>query len=82
MEEWRFEGWGRRMEGGFGRGDLGKREEEEERDKIFGENLAGKHGGGVILGLWRRVGTVRAVEELGKRREEETRIEGGGGVRG
>ncbi|KAF7821351.1 uncharacterized protein G2W53_026806 [Senna tora] len=43
---------------GVGGGDLGKREKEEEKDKISGENLAGKHGGGVILGLWRRVGMV------------------------
>ncbi|KAF7839726.1 uncharacterized protein G2W53_008208 [Senna tora] len=63
---------------GVGGGYLGKREKEEERDKISGKNLAEKHGGGVILGLWRRVGTVKVVEELGKRREEERRMEGWG----
>ncbi|KAF7812452.1 uncharacterized protein G2W53_033428 [Senna tora] len=57
-------GWVWKIDG-VGGGDLGKREKEEERDKISGENLAGKHGGGVILGLWRRVGTARSFGGLG-----------------
>ncbi|KAF7802395.1 uncharacterized protein G2W53_041506 [Senna tora] len=86
-EEWKSGGV---MIDGVGGGDLGKSEKEEERDKISGEILAGKYGGGgrvfgrVGLG-WGRVGlrwgrVEKGGEEWRRERMEESRGCGGGAM--
>ncbi|KAF7833338.1 uncharacterized protein G2W53_015671 [Senna tora] len=75
-------GWVWKIDG-VGGGDLGKSEKEEERDKISGEILARKYGGGgrvfgrVGLG-WGRV--EKGGEEWRRERMEEWRGCGGGAM--